>query len=132
MTKKIRFIFTTLYISLIVPLTVTWLFSILYFNYLSHNKGYFLADSFSWSITLLSAFLILSTFIVSSKKTYEIPCYAIGIIIGVLRYLISKGHLALFQDYILEAILIIGYAFFILYLILSIKYSITIKISKNA
>lgn len=125
MKRKFKLITTFLYVSFIVPIITIYFLSEVYLYTISNNKHYYLTDGYSWIFIMILIILVLSTFIVISKKAYEIIYYVVGIIIGLLSRFISFWDSSLlFQTLILQYTLIIGYTLLIITLCLSFKFKI--------
>lgn len=126
MFKKFKLSIIAIYISLIIPLTTTYLLSILQRNILGENKSYYHITTLNISncvLIIISILIIISTYFICSKKYVEIIYYIIGIIVSFISKILPLKERTLFlQTFILRYILIIGYAILIFILFMSLKF----------
>lgn len=119
MVTKSKMRLADLYISFIVPITITYIFSALHETILIFNNNrFYITNQCSWILTILAIILVTSTYFLNDKQIHAVKFYSIGIIIGIISsFLPLKGD-GLLQTFISQSILIIGYAILILSLLM--------------
>lgn len=125
--KKIKLSMIGIYISLIIPLTTTYLLPFLTRVILGEYKGCYKIISLRYSfytIIIISIILIVSTYLICGKHSYEIFYYMIGIIVSFIGKVLPLKENTLISQVssILHYTLIIGYVISILMLLLSLQF----------
>lgn len=127
MPKKIKLTMIGIYISIVIPLTITYLLPLLQRVILGENKGYYKIASLKYcyyTIIIISIILIVSTYFICSKNSYEIFYYIIGIIVSFIGKVLplKENMLIIKVTSLLQYTILIGYVILILVLFLSLQF----------
>lgn len=138
MFKKYKSLLPAIYISFFVPITTTYLLSILQGAILGiNNKGYYLIkllDYTTLAVLIIAIFLIISTYFICRKEYHEIFYCIMGIFIGLASRVLPISNTSGILDhstFILRGILTAGYLTLIVYILLQNKNSINKRPAKK-
>ena len=133
--KSYKELIIGIYITLIIPMTTTYLLPLLQGIILGVDKSYYKKTSLiytNYAVIIISIALLISTYFICSKQLYEIFYYMLGIITCFIMQIFPIKSSALdFPAINLKYILIIGYIILLSILFISIQIIKWKNISKS-